>query len=160
MWICSCLAPKAPGEKAAVCQTSDLRLWANWKHQDSGRISKKGSETLPSGKNKTKHTTRANGYLTAWEENMHVSEECLRTAKLWGEKKASLQSACCCFCLTQSSHKHFIWIKERVCTFTGSLTTLSSSARRFLSSHASPKAARQVAMILFSHEGTKFQVDF
>lgn len=74
--------------------------------------------------------------------------------------KASLQSACCCSCLTQSSHEHFIWIKEHVCTFTGCLTTLSSSARRFLSSHASPKAARQVPMILFSHEGTKFQVDF
>lgn len=84
---------------------------------------------------------------------------------VWGRRscgvnKASLQSACCCFCLTQSSHEHFIWIKERVCTFTGSLTTLSSSARRFLSSHAPPKAARQVPMILFSHEGTKFQVDF
>lgn len=67
MWICSCLAPKAPGEKAAVCQMSDLRLWANWKHQGSGRINKKGSETLPSGKTKTKHATRANGCLTAWE---------------------------------------------------------------------------------------------
>lgn len=116
----------SPGEKAAVCQTSDLRLWANWKHQDSGRINKKRlrDAAFREKQNKTRDKServfdRMGGKQPRFRGMSEDGEDV-------GVNKASLQSACCCFCLTQSSHEHFIRIKERVCTFTGSLTTLSS----------------------------------
>lgn len=110
---------------------SDSRLWANWKHQDSGRINKKKAQRrcLP-GKTKQNRRRERTGI---WP---HGRKTRTFQRNVWGRRscgvnKASLQSACCCFCLTQSSHEHFIWIKERVCTFTGSLTALSSSAPTF-----------------------------